>query len=84
MEAYLIELYAGILESEQAVTFEHNNIIYRIWWSDDNEGWYLELLEENNELWNAELKYTEEAWTEADGGLCTGSARDAIEFMLPS
>lgn len=82
MKEQLIEAYAAILESERAVTFEHSNNIYRIWAND--EGWYLELLEENSELWNSELTATEESWTEFDGGLCTGSARDAVEFMLPT
>jgi len=71
MKESLVTTYAAILEAQQAVTFEHNDIIYRIWAND--EGWYLELLEENDGG----------QWEETDGGLCTGSARDAVEFMLP-
>jgi len=71
MNQSLITAYASILEQNQAATFEHNDIIYRIWAND--EGWYLELLEENDSG----------EWVEIDGGLCTGSAIDAIEFMLP-
>jgi len=84
MQPYLIDLYAGILESEQAVTFEHNDTIYRIWWSDGSEGWYMELLTESDAgMWNEDLTriIDESPWLEVDGGLCTGSARDAVEFM---
>jgi len=72
MKTSLVLAYAAILEVEQAVTFEHNDTIFRIWWSDQG-GWYMELLEQDDDL----------GWAEMDGGLCTGSARDAVEFMLP-
>lgn len=82
----MIEIYASILHEEQAVTFEHDDRIYRIWDSTSNEGWYIEILEESERgMWNEELTriICESPWVEVDGGLCTGDAKDAIEFMLP-
>jgi len=84
MSPDLIDLYTGILTSYEEVTFEDSNRIFRIWWSDGNEGWYIEVLEQPEEtLWYPDLKRpADNAWNEVDGGLCTGSARDAVEFML--
>ena len=82
----LVATYASILHEENAVTFEHDERIYRIWESSSEEGWYIEVLEVSEvSLWAKSLNtiISEEPWIEADGGLCTGSAKDAVEFMLP-
>ena len=73
MKQLLINAYAAILESEHAVTFEDGDTIYRIWAND--EGWNVNVYEEHQDG---------DHFYESDGGLCTGTARDAIEFMLPS
>lgn len=82
MDNSIIQMYADILEQCRAVTFEHNETIYRIW--ENDEGWYLQLLNESDDVfYNDEGEISSECpFVESDGGLCTGSALDAIEFML--
>lgn len=84
MKPFLIDLYTQILLAENAVTFENNNTIYRIWKNDD--GWYMEnLTESENSLWDPDGEHVtcDAPWIETDGGQCTGSARDAVEFWNP-
>lgn len=72
-----IKAFADILESAKAIEFIHDGLYYEIFesadtgyivnvYSDDERDEYGEYLEKNC----------------LDGGLCTGSAEDAIGFML--
>ena len=61
----------------QSVEFQYNNLYYEIFISADS-GYIVN-------LYNGNEKDDEGEYIEAnlvDGGLCNGSARDAIEFML--
>lgn len=69
----MIATYASILHEERAVTFEHDECIYRIAESMQEEGWHVDRLKED----------MDSVWYVDDGGLCTGNAKDAVEFMLP-
>jgi len=76
-ETQIIE-YAEILETRNIVEFKHNGLFYEIFLSADS-GFIVNLYtsderDEDEELIEANM---------IDGGLCSsGSARDAIEFML--
>ena len=72
-----INSLARVLKSKSSVEFQNNGFFYKIFesadtgyivnvYSSDERDEYGEYLEEHN----------------FDGGLCTGSTRDAIEFML--
>ena len=58
------------LNDELEVVFTELGFVYRVFHSELNEGYMVEVLDEDGE--------------EIDGGLCTGNAVDAIEFMLPT
>lgn len=71
----LIATYASILHEEKAVTFEHDECIYRITKPMSvKEGWHVERLK----------KDTDGVWYVYCGGLCIGNAKAAVEFMLPT
>ena len=72
-----INRLARLLRNKSSVEFKHDGLFYEIFesadsgyivnvYSSDERDEYREYLEEHN----------------FDGGLCSGSARDAVEFML--
>jgi len=72
-----ILIFATILEEENSIEFIHNNLYYEIFesadsgyvvnvYSSDDKDEYDDYLDKNI----------------LDGGLCTGSAEDAVRFML--
>ncbi len=68
---------AKILENKNIVEFKHNGLLYEIFLSADS-GFIVNLYtsderDEDEELIEANM---------IDGGLCSGSAEDAIGFML--
>jgi hypothetical protein len=71
--AYLLEK-VKILEENISVNFEHEDEFYSIWWSDGNDGYMVEVFNPS------ELNIGEELESDR-GGLCTGSAKDAV-FMF--
>lgn len=72
-----INAYAKLLELNEAVEFKYNDMHYEIFISADT-GYVVNVYssderDEDGEYREANLM---------DGGLCTGTAKDAIEFML--
>jgi len=61
----------------KSVEFTYNNLYYEVFESADS-GYIVNLYSSNEK--DDEGEYMEEFIV--DGGLCTGSAKDAIEFML--
>ncbi len=76
---------ANELEKENSINFLTENFYYSCWWSDSNNGWYYVLYQlediQKDDDGNFELIDIDSEF-EFDGGLCTGSAFDAIEMML--
>ena len=65
-----------VLKNESSVEFKHNGFFYEVFESADS-GYMVN-------AYSSDEKYDDE-YIEAnlvDGGHCSGSARDAIEFML--
>lgn len=72
-----ITALSKFLELNQSVEFKHNGFFYEVFESADS-GYIVNIYSSNE-------KDDDDEYIEAnlvDGGLCTGSARDAIEFML--
>lgn len=72
-----ITALSKFLELNKSVEFTYNNLYYEVFQSADS-GYVVN-------VYNSNEKDDESEFIEAnlvDGGLCTGSARDAIEFML--
>ena len=72
-----INSLARVLKSENIVEFNHNELYYEVFLSADS-GFVVN-------LYSSDRRDSEGELIEADiidGGLCTGSAKDAIEFML--
>ena len=71
-----INTLARLLKNESSVEFKHNGFCYEVFESADS-GYIVNVyssdIKDDNEYIEANL---------LDGGLCTGSPRDAIEFML--
>ena len=66
-----------ILENKQSVEFVHNNLFYELF--DGSEGGYIV------NVYSSDKKDEDGCYLDeylVDGGLCTGSSKDAIEFML--
>ena len=72
-----ISKLANILEKEKSVEFKYNNLFYEIFESCDTR--YIVNLYSSNEK-DKKGQYLEE--NIVDGGLCTGSASDAVWFMV--
>ena len=72
-----ISKLANILEKEKSVEFKYNNLFYEIFESCDT-GYIVNLYSKNEK--NEDGEYLEE--NIVDGGLCTGSASDAVWFMV--
>jgi len=68
---------ARVLKNENSVEFKHNSFYYEVFESADS-GFIVN-------LYSSDDKNDEGEFIEAnliDGGLCSGSAKNAIEFML--
>ena len=74
----LIETYALILEEVGTVAFEIDDILYRICQRAD-KSWEIGVYRE--ELMTTKVGEVF-AFVEIDGGICTGSSKDAVEFFL--
>lgn len=73
-----INALSKLLELNGTIEFTYNNLYYEIFRSADSN--YVVNIYSSD-------KKDEDAYIESnlvDGGLCTGSARDAIKFMLDS
>ena len=75
-EKIIIKL-ANILENKQNVKFEYNDLFYEIFESCDS-GYIINLYSSNEK--DEDGEYLE--INNVDGGLCTGSASDAVWFMV--
>lgn len=77
MSATAIKDFANILENGNTAEFIFNDFYYEIFESCD-AGYVVNIYSSNKRDDNGDYldKYM------IDGGLCTGSAKDAVEFML--
>ena len=71
-----ISKLADILKKDTYVEFAYNNLFYEIF--ESTNGGYMVNLYSSNE----KDEDDEYLFENIDGGLCTGSPKDAIEFML--
>jgi len=72
-----ITTLSKILDTEQSVEFTYNNLFYEVFESSES-GYVVN-------VYSCDSKDEDEQYLEqniVDGGLCTGSCRDAIEFMM--
>jgi len=67
---------AKFLFLKQRVEFKHNNLYYEVFKSADG-GYVVNVYSDKKDAFG---EYRDES--NVDGGLCIGSAKDAIEFML--
>jgi hypothetical protein len=74
----LIETYSIILEEVGTVAFEIEDILYRIFQRED-DSWEIGIFRED--FISAKVGEVF-AFVEIDGGICTGSSKDAVEFFL--
>ena len=72
-----IKSFVKTLEDNQEVEFSYNEFYYEIFKSVES-GYIVNVYSSDEK--DEDGYYLEE--NELDGGLCTGSARDAVEFML--
>ena len=72
-----INTLAKILDTEHSVEFLFNNLYYYVFVSADS-GYIVNIYSSNEK---DEYDYFLEE-NNVDGGLCTGSSKDAIEFMM--
>ena len=70
------KLYAQILEIEHEITIIDGEIQIDI--NESEEGWNIQCYSQETIKDSDDYKLVE-----YDGGLCTGNALDAVEFMLP-
>lgn len=73
----LIAKYAKILENNDTLDFEYNGLFYEIFVSSES-GYIVNVYSSNEKDEYGEYLDV----NEIDGGLCTGSPKDAVEFML--
>jgi len=74
----LIKTYALILEEVGSVSWEVDDIMTRIFQRDDG-GWEIGIYREDLVSTKVGEVY---GFVEIDGGICTGSSVDAVEFFL--
>ncbi|NCB14432.1 MAG: hypothetical protein EOM78_22860 [Erysipelotrichia bacterium] len=72
-----ISKLSEILEKEKSVEFKYNNLFYQI--DESSYGGYVVNLYSSNEK-DKDSEYLEKNLV--DGGLCSGSASDAVWFMV--
>ena len=68
--------YAMVLTERGSITFEEDGLVFEI--NESEEGYMIDLFFPVHTTGNGFM------CKEIDGGICTGSALDAIEFMLPT
>ena len=73
-----IASFVKTLESKKFVDFSYNEFYYEVFESSCSDGYIVNVYTDNEKDENG--SYLEKH--EVDGALCTGSARDAVEFML--
>lgn len=82
----LIKTYGDILDKYRGVTFEDDECIYRIWESDETDGWEFDKMEISSvSLWDENLKNVicSDPWVPVDGGtILDCSARDMIRMVI--
>ena len=78
VEENVINSYAIILEEVGTVAFEVEDILYRIFQRHDGD-WEIGIYREDLVSTKVGEVY---AFVEIDGGICTGSSKDAVEFFL--
>ena len=66
-----------VLKKIGKIEFEHNNSFYEIFKSTE-DGYMINIYSSNEKDEDDEYLYE----NNFDGGLCTGTAKDAIQFML--
>jgi len=72
---HFIEEKTELLKNYSKVIFEYDTLIYTISYSDGNDGYMYECYDLANHISGDTLE-------SLDGGLCTGSAKDAIEMAI--
>ena len=72
-----INALVRVLKYENSVEFKHNDCYYEIFGSV-NGGYIVNVYSSNTKDTDGYYLYEHIV----DGGICTGSAKDAIEFML--
>jgi len=77
MQQAKINKLTKTLEQNKAVEFKHNGFYYEVFESADS-GYIVNLYSSDTK--DEHGRYLDEHLI--DGGLCTGGAKDAIEFML--
>lgn len=77
MKKEIILQLASKLQEVGRVEFEYNSSFYEIFESAEN-GYMINIYSSNEKDEDNEYLYE----NNFDGGLCTGNAKDAIEFML--
>lgn len=73
-----IASFVKVLEETKEVDFAYNEFYYEIFHSGNVNGYFVNVYSDDEK--DRYGDYLEE--NELDGGLCTGNARDAVEFML--
>ena len=66
------------LENGESIEFKYNGLFYEIFESVSSEGYIINVYSNDEKDENDEYLYSHEV----DAGLCSGSAEDAILFML--
>jgi len=76
LENNKINALARVLKNKESVEFKHDGFFYEVFESSDS-GYIVNVYSSDEKDDN---QYIEANFI--DGGLCTGGAKDAIEFML--
>ena len=71
-----VNTLSRLLKSERSIEFQHKSLYYKIFASADT-GYVVNVYSSNER--DDDQEYLEENLM--DGGLCTGSERDAVAFM---
>lgn len=77
LDAHNIKELANILKTNKSLEFQYNNLYYQIFESTEI-GYVINIYSSNEK--DEDGDYLD--CNLIDGGLCTGSAKDAIEFMI--
>lgn len=77
MDETKIEELANILKTNRFIDFQYQSLFYQIFESSEL-GYVVNIYSSNEKDENGDLLDS----NLIDGGLCTGSAKDAIEFLL--
>ncbi len=72
-----LSILADSLKTNRSLDFKHKGLFYQIFESDDL-GYIINIYTSNDRDENDDLLDS----NMIDGGVCTGSAKDAIKFMI--